>query len=60
MITFTDEEWAIMHDFLSTTLRPAANGVLSYDGYHCLGIRIRYGKLTDEKKARMLAKLGMK
>ena len=55
-ICFSLEEWAIIHDFLSTQI----GDKVDFTGYSCLETRIRYGKLTDEKKARMLAKLGMK
>ena len=60
MITFTDEEWAVIDDFLSTTLSPISDKIGPYNGYDCLRTRINYGMFNDVEKAELLAKLGLK
>jgi len=54
-ICFSLEEWAIIHDFLSTQI----GDKVDFTGYSCLETRIRYGKMSDENKAKFLVKLGL-
>ena len=57
MITFTPEEWAIIHDFLSEMIDPVSSNVKPYNGYDCIRTRIRYWNLSDEEELAFLKKL---